>query len=196
MKNCWTVLGIKPTHDLDVIKNARRALVKIWHPDRAHSAHRNFYTRRCAQINAAFDEAIIRMTSVAVVGDTHTNIEIRREGPSFARAFLTNPLVWLSASGALLLTQGVIKAVAIPVTLFYGLGSVLALNFSRNMMRTCGRSQRSNWLLLVLASATALLISLHDMSFRTLGAVPAFISVIAGIIVLPLWIIGFGHPDN
>jgi len=56
---CWEVLGIRPTSDLAAIKEARRVLIRTWHPDIAttpeHQAH---YTARCAEINAAYEDAV------------------------------------------------------------------------------------------------------------------------------------------
>ena len=58
MNTCWQILQIEPTTDLDAIKDARRALIKNWHPDIVPDADRKReYTARCAEINVAFDRA-------------------------------------------------------------------------------------------------------------------------------------------
>ena len=72
----------------------------------------------------------------------------------------------------------------------------MALIFSRNMLHSCAPAQKSNWLLLVLASAIVLFISLHDVSARALGPMPAHATVIAGVIALPFWLMGFRLKDN
>jgi hypothetical protein len=59
MTNCWAILEIAPTHDVDEISKARRALMRKWHPDTVTDPNRqNEYTIRCATINAAYDEAV------------------------------------------------------------------------------------------------------------------------------------------
>jgi DnaJ domain len=56
---CWDVLGITPTSDLKVIKEARRGLVRTWHPDIvSRPEDQSRYTARCAEINAAYDTAV------------------------------------------------------------------------------------------------------------------------------------------
>ena len=46
------------------IKSARRALIKVWHPDRAETVLRKqLCDRRCAEINVAFDDAVARAKS-------------------------------------------------------------------------------------------------------------------------------------
>ena len=58
MNTCWQILQIEPTTDLEVIKDARRALIKNWHPDIVSDADRKrVYTAKCAEINVAFDQA-------------------------------------------------------------------------------------------------------------------------------------------
>jgi hypothetical protein len=58
MGNCWEVLGISPTNDVEAIKKAYRALIKQWHPDTVNSDEREEYTNRSAEINVAYDDAI------------------------------------------------------------------------------------------------------------------------------------------
>jgi hypothetical protein len=65
MTNCWAVLAISPTNDIDAISKARRALIRRWHPDRVSgSVQKHFYTARCARINVAHDEAV-KLASMA-----------------------------------------------------------------------------------------------------------------------------------
>jgi hypothetical protein len=59
MKDCWAMLGISPTRDVEAIKKAYRDLVRQYHPDKARSPERvRHYTIKCAQINEAFERAI------------------------------------------------------------------------------------------------------------------------------------------
>ena len=59
MPKCWDVLGITPTSDLKVIKEARRVLIRTWHPDVVSAPEQqSVYTARCAEINAAYDDAM------------------------------------------------------------------------------------------------------------------------------------------
>lgn len=53
-ENCWSVLGIEPTTDLQKIKQAYRRLVKQYHPDIAGHA----YNLKCARITEAYREAL------------------------------------------------------------------------------------------------------------------------------------------
>jgi hypothetical protein len=198
MKNCWKTLGIPPTNNLDAIKNVRRMLVKTWPPDLVGTEpEKQDATNRCAEINAAFDEAISRLKSLANRRSTQpTEIETSQESPSFARAFLSNPLVWFSASTALIATNALPIPVVVPGTLLYGFAAISALAFCRNMLHNCAPNQKSNWLLLVIASAVALFVSLHDVSSRAFGPLPAHLTVIAGLLVLPFWVIGFRASDR
>lgn len=54
VEDCWQVLGIKPTDDLEEIKRAYRRLIKEHHPDIA--GHHS--TLKCAEITEAYKEAI------------------------------------------------------------------------------------------------------------------------------------------
>jgi len=59
MTNCWLTLGIPATQDIDEIHRVRRALIRIWHPDTvADAQQKEDFTRRCAAINVAHDEAV------------------------------------------------------------------------------------------------------------------------------------------
>jgi hypothetical protein len=59
MKKCWDILEIAPTIDIDAIKSARRSLMKSWHPDVAGAIdEKAAYNARCAEINAAYDQAV------------------------------------------------------------------------------------------------------------------------------------------
>ena len=59
MKTCWDILEIAPTIDSDAIKSARRSLMKSWHPDVAGAVdEKAAYNARCAEINAAYDQAM------------------------------------------------------------------------------------------------------------------------------------------
>jgi hypothetical protein len=112
------------------------------------------------------------------------------------KTFLSNPLVWFSASIALIGTEKTPISLPVPGTLLYGFAAIAALAFSRNMLHSCTPNQRPNWLLLVLASAALLFFSIHDVSARAFGVLPAHITVLAGVVALPFWILGFRLKGN
>ncbi len=63
MKDCWQVLGIPSTTDVETVKRAYRALIKRYHPDTISSGSPEMvrrYTIRCRRINQAFRQAIER----------------------------------------------------------------------------------------------------------------------------------------
>ncbi|HXG64885.1 MAG TPA: J domain-containing protein [Blastocatellia bacterium] len=61
MSDCWTVLGIAPTNDLEKIRRAYRDLVKQYHPDTvAAPEKKRRYTIICARVNQAYKEACER----------------------------------------------------------------------------------------------------------------------------------------
>jgi hypothetical protein len=71
---CWDVLGIPPTSDLNVIKEARRVLIRTWHPDIVSALEdQSRHTARTAEINAAYDDAVkyagIRARLLAQIAD-------------------------------------------------------------------------------------------------------------------------------
>jgi hypothetical protein len=55
MKDCWKILKIQKTYDMETIKKAYRQLIKVYHPDKVHNPEqiRN-YTIKCAEINEAY----------------------------------------------------------------------------------------------------------------------------------------------
>jgi hypothetical protein len=244
MKNCWKTLGIGPTGDPEAIKQARRELIKTWHPDLAQTfLRRKLCDLRCAEINAAFDEA---MDKAAVFGQSVTGAAYAATGTgyvprpsyatstayavgtagyatgaayttgaryatgsgpaqstlfdtkhipdlddsSFLRAFLSDPLMWLYAFTILIITHRIpFISVSVLTTPMIGLGSMLGVNFSRRMMRTCAPDQRANWLLLVVASATILLVSIYGISAQALGPSAAQIIAVVAFVVLPVWLL-------
>jgi hypothetical protein len=61
MKDCWQVLGVPATTDVEVVKRAYRALIKRYHPDTIASQSPEMiqlYTTKCGRINQAFKQAI------------------------------------------------------------------------------------------------------------------------------------------
>ena len=52
--DCWSILGIEPTDDIEEVKKAYRRLIKEHHPDIA--GHHS--TLKCAEITEAYKEAI------------------------------------------------------------------------------------------------------------------------------------------
>jgi hypothetical protein len=76
LTRCWAILEIPPTYDVGEIRKARRSLMRKWHPDTVEDpAQKEKYTIRCAEINAAHDEAVhIAETTGRVYGtDSGTN---------------------------------------------------------------------------------------------------------------------------
>ena len=68
MKDCWQVLGIPSTTDVEAVKQAYRALIKRYHPDTIPSGSPEMvrrYTIRCRRINQAFRQAIDRCATDA-----------------------------------------------------------------------------------------------------------------------------------
>jgi hypothetical protein len=87
---CWDVLGIAPTSDLKVIKEARRALIRTWHPDIVSSPEdQSRHTARAAEINAAYDDAVkyagIRARLLAQIDDERKK---RRSTPDHFWSFV------------------------------------------------------------------------------------------------------------
>jgi hypothetical protein len=196
MKDCWKVLGIEPTSDIGAIRNARRALIKVWHPDRAQSVmKKQLCDLRCADINAAFDEAVerARILDQNQIGarDGWTNISTL-EKTSGAQTLFSSPITWLAVSILLLLIPRMpLPARAVSTTLVIIIASFVAVIISSNMMRTCAPNQKANWLLLALASAVVLLVSLYNGSAKTLGPMAAQIVFAGGVVALPVWILGY-----
>jgi hypothetical protein len=59
LTRCWAILEIPPTNDVEEIRKARRSLIRKWHPDTVEDpAQKGEYTIRCAEINAAHDDAV------------------------------------------------------------------------------------------------------------------------------------------
>jgi len=59
MRNCWQVLGVQPTGDLEAVKRAWRSLVRQWHPDTVSDPElKRTHTARCIEINLAYGTAI------------------------------------------------------------------------------------------------------------------------------------------
>ena len=68
MKDCWQVLGIPSTTDVEAVKRAYRALIKRYHPDTISAGSPEMvrrYTVRCRRINQAFRQAIERCATGA-----------------------------------------------------------------------------------------------------------------------------------
>lgn len=62
MESCWTVLGINYTTDISEIKKAYRELIKIYHPDKAHTPERKReYTIKAAKIIEAYEKALLEV---------------------------------------------------------------------------------------------------------------------------------------
>src|SRR5438067_2429321 len=103
MNTCWEILEISPTTDVDVIKTARRSLIKAWHPDIAGiEGDQELYTARCAEINAAFDRAMIFATSWRRDSSDAAAPEPRRS--RVVVAFRRHPF----ASGSTLMITGIL----------------------------------------------------------------------------------------
>jgi hypothetical protein len=99
MTNCWSILEIEPTHNIEEISKARRSLVRKWHPDTTgDSSQKDTYTVRCAEINAAFDEAV-RLAEIRERALRFDPAELRRSSRhsfrSEGRLKIASPLLGL-----------------------------------------------------------------------------------------------------
>jgi hypothetical protein len=66
MKDCWQVLDIPSTTDVEAVKRAYRVLIKRYHPDTIASGSPEMvqrYTVKCGRINQAFRQAIEQCTA-------------------------------------------------------------------------------------------------------------------------------------
>ena len=97
MKDCWQVLGIPCTTDVEAVSRAYRSLIKRYHPDTIPSGSPEMirhYTIKCGRINQAFRQAIERCAAGAHVGvgtavdREDTGVKTRWEGAAeWARAW-------------------------------------------------------------------------------------------------------------
>ena len=103
MNTCWQILEIEPTTNLDAIKDARRTLIKHWHPDTVKDATLKLeYTTRCAAINAAFDEASgFAKAWTPVIAPSPGASENRRRRPRSG-----GPLTDFAIRGSYIVTMG------------------------------------------------------------------------------------------
>jgi hypothetical protein len=121
---CWDVLGIPPTSDLKVIKEARRVLVRTWHPDVVSSLEdQSRHTARTAEINAAYDDAVkfakIRARLLA------ENETVKGTSPSYDfSSFSSNRMAEFVC--AIVFFVALIFLKYVPVIILMGVGLVLA----------------------------------------------------------------------
>jgi len=93
--DCWKILGIDKTVDINVIKSAYRDLIKKYHPDTVQAPEKiRKYTIRCAEIIQAYKDAIKYAESNQYSAQTIPSISITLPEPRvvkrsgiFARAF-------------------------------------------------------------------------------------------------------------
>jgi len=59
MNNCWNILGIEETRDIEKIKHTYHRLVKKYHPDKAKNPQEaESFTKICSDLNFAYESAI------------------------------------------------------------------------------------------------------------------------------------------
>jgi hypothetical protein len=94
MPNCWAILEIPPTYDVEEISRVRRALIRKWHPDTVASPEQQSeYTARCAAINAAYDEAVqIVAVRERVLKTSFANIDAELRRSNRERAAFSSSL--------------------------------------------------------------------------------------------------------
>jgi hypothetical protein len=140
MRNCWDVLEIKPTSDVEEIKRARRVLVKRWHPDAVDDPlMRDEFTHRCAEVNAAYDVAMkLSLPMRSTIRECHP-IEIKpsHHGPGFGFYPFASGVgrswtaIWLKIVLLALLVKYVPFDVALTVALVLLLIGLPLLNWAR-----------------------------------------------------------------
>ncbi len=97
MKDCWQVLDIPSTTDVEAVKHAYRVLIKRYHPDTVASRAPELvqhYTVKCGRINQAFRQAIEQCLAGApaesgtgVVGEGAATGKRREKAATWARAW-------------------------------------------------------------------------------------------------------------
>jgi hypothetical protein len=127
LTRCWAILEIPPTHDVEQIRKARRSLMRKWHPDTVEDpAQKGAYTIRCAEINAAHDEAVhIAETTGRVYGmgsGTNSGTNSGSGAPFDTSAFRTVPRGTRFRSGSLHLIS--------PIAAFLSIFYLLAFRFT------------------------------------------------------------------
>jgi hypothetical protein len=123
LTRCWAILEIPPTNDVDEIRRARRSLMRKWHPDTVKDpAQKENYTIRCAEINAAHDEAvhIAETTGRVYGGDSGTS-------PGSAPPFDAG--AWRPVSRGPRFRSGSLHLIS-PVAAFFSVFYLLAFRFT------------------------------------------------------------------
>ena len=95
MKDCWQVLGMSSTTNVEAVNRAYRTLIKRYHPDTITSASPEMirlYTVKCGQINQAFRQALERCTA-GVHANVGTDVDREEAG---ARKRWGKAAVWAS----------------------------------------------------------------------------------------------------
>jgi len=197
-KSCWDVLGIQRTNDIEVIKRARRRLMKRWHPDRVRSPQLKVQNNhRSAEINAAYDEAI----RLAPTVDLSPFIPRAHQSPPivfrrFAFTFATDRVVWFIAGAAALYMLGLnffIFAIFIVGLLAIGLVDLILNYFvikpmlARTSWKGSVKSKRNvGWLILLACNVGIQQLSSYD---RQHSGIEIETLNVAIVLAVPLWLL-------
>jgi hypothetical protein len=199
MKNCWGVLQMQPTNDVDAIKRARRSLIKEWHPDIAVSAEdKQRRTSRCSEINAACDEAVRlangwKRTPADPDADRETTIPTHR---IVRTSFAVKHFSLLFVLGLVLFIVALrvmFPAVVVLITFLIGVGLIGFIDLLlfwlliKPLLSKIGLQQIPAWFLLLLANILISRLWLSQIGDRLFGEVlgPAFSLGI--VVAVPLW---------
>jgi hypothetical protein len=206
MKNCWGLLQMQPTNDVEAIKRARRLLIREWHPDIATGAEdKQRRALRCSEINAACDEAV-RLANgwKRTPADPVISREAAIPRHHITRtSFTVNLFSWLFAIGILLC---ILFARFIFGFLFFFMpflvgasliGFIDLLLFRLVIKRLLLRSIRRTsvgeyqdtlaWFLLFFANIVILRFWLSQVGDRLFGEVLGPVFTLGIVIVVPLW---------
>lgn len=125
MTRCWAILEIPPTNDVEEIRKARRTLMRKWHPDTvADPRRKEEYTIRCAEINAAHDEAVhIAETTGRVYGTSF------KSNAASAAADAFDDAAWRSAARDRRFRSEHLRLIS-PVAAFFSVFYLLAFRFT------------------------------------------------------------------
>ena len=183
MKNCWDVLGVTPTSDVESIKSAWRALIKTWHPDLVKDSKREEeYTAKCAEINDAYADAI-RLAGIRARVERQTHHErnrMSRRSHQGSDAIRLRLYTWIAAVFILLviLSRIVSPRYLIPaISGFCVMGALNSILYAV-LVRLTNWNEKTVWTVLFLVNILVV---------QLLAADPLF--TIGAFLALPLWLL-------
>jgi hypothetical protein len=194
---CWDILGITPTSDLKLIADTRRGLIKKWHPDTVENVEEKAnYTSRCAEINAAYDDAVkfasIRARLLAQIADTKAKPEplTTYSYESRLMEMLVSFAMFIALFGLVRFTRFVVPMVTFTMGLLVAgvLDAVLFLIY-RSLLRAIARrsqyvrphEQKLAWSLLFISNLCLMRWWLAQVDFVFSSAI---------ILATPIWLLG------